>query len=144
MANEWDVLLPRTTIRLDREELLVIDVHLCAHYLANVSRGADIGEIIATWGEFRKQIWQAIDKLDVPETDKDLPVLPVSMDESTAKYLFNWLPPSFMFGTGRDCGYSLKIKLNRWLHGEPEIREVKDANQDGAESSPKDTAFTGA
>ena len=133
MANDWR--LPEAkSIRLDRDELLLIDFHLSGHYLCNVGRGLEIGEIIGTWHDFRIAVWDGIKHLETikPSVHEEHRL---SIDEGTAKYLFNWLPPTFMWGTGRDCGFSLKVKLHNFLIG---AEEVPLDNQDATESGPKD------
>lgn len=133
MVSEWDLPELPTHVSLDCDELLVIDWFLAAHYLANVSRGAEIGEVIQSWHGFRMDVWQGIRMSEaIGQTYR------LAIDEGTAKYLFNWLPPTFLWGTGRDCGFSLKVKLHRFLGGEPE--EVVSDHEDATESSPKDTS----
>ena len=134
--DDWRVPTLPTHINLDRDELLCLDWHLSGHYLtghylSGISQ--DIREIINTWHDFRVLIWTGIKTLGNLPGD-----YPLAMDESTARYLFNWLPPTFMWGTGRDCGFSLKMKLRGFLIGE----EVALDDKNAAESGPKDPPFT--
>lgn len=148
MVREWGLPKVLTHIRLDREELLVLDWHLSGHYLCNCARGLDIGEIIGTWHEFRAAVWDGIRALSDPKNPgillppavgKGTPQYDLAMDESTAKYFFNWLPTTFMWGTGRDCGYTLKVKMHCFLRGE---EEIESDNPNTTESDPKDRADT--
>ena len=141
MANEWELPQGRTHIPLDRDELLVLDWHLSGHYLCNVGHGPDIDEVIKSWHELRTAVWNGILEVAGPGNAGASPPnaghilwhrLP--MDEGTAKYLFNWLPPTFMWGTGRDCGFTLKIKLHNFLAGEEE-EEITYDNPDTTQSS---------
>ena len=129
MTDPWGLPSVPTHILLDRDELLALDWHLCGHYLCNVGQGLDIREIIAVWGGFRETVWAGIEALStptnigvpLPPTMGSIPEYRLSMDEATAKYLFNWFPPTFMWGTGRDCGFTLKVKLRRFLAGEGDM-----------------------
>mgnify|MGYP001576955179 FL=1 len=137
--REWQ--LPQTPayLRLDRDELLVLDWHLSGHYLCNVGRGPDLGEIIHTWGDFLLKVWEGVAWYTENHAGRpyNLP-----MDESQAKYFFHWLPTTFVWGTGKDCGFSLKFKLYRFLTGQGE--EDANDNQDDAQSSPKNETVTDA
>ena len=142
--REWDLPPALTHISLDRDELAVLDWHLCGHYLCNVSRGSDIGEVIQTWDEFRRRVWEGILALSVQKdpgiplsSTSNVPTYRLPMDESAAKYLFNWLPPTFMWGTGRDCGFTLKVRLYRFLTGQEEaINDYQDAAEGGTKDTP--------
>lgn len=129
--DDWRVPALSTHINLDRDELLCLDWHLSGHYL--VGRGEDIGYIIDRWHDFRVLIWTGIKTLGSLPGD-----YPLLLEEGAAKYLFNWLPPTFMWGTGRDCGFTLKMKLRGFLTGE----EVALDDKNTAESGPKDPPFT--
>lgn len=129
VEKEWQ--LPDWAgVELDCQELKVLDWFLSGHYLCNVSRGSDISDIVERWNDFRMDVWKGIRSLEkmasVRKTYK------LEMNDGTAKYLFNWLPTTFAWGTGRDCGFSLKTKLHRFLA--KEVDEEKDDDKDKASS----------
>ena len=134
MIDDWT--LPQAGVMLNREELMALDWHLCGHYL--VGRGTDIGEVIEQWHEFRERIWGGVLALSEPK-DAGLPLngdtgleTLLALDDGDAKYLFNALPTTFMWGTGRDVGYTLKVKLYRFVAGVPEpVFEERKEETDG-------------
>ena len=59
------------------------------------------------------------------------------MDESTARILLAIVPTTFRWGTGPDCGYSLKTKLYLYLIGEQ--NEERQSSQDQTSSNSQDS-----
>lgn len=107
-----------------RDELLLIDWHTCGDYLSN--HGHSIDDSIERWHEVRSHIWQGLHLIELSREDSAGFLFQI--DEGTAKWLFNALPPVFAFGTAKECGYTLKMKLYKYLFGisDPIVEEESD------------------
>jgi len=106
--RDW-ALPPKPTIKVNRDELLLLDwtTGSASHLIPN----ADLDEL-AKWHEFRMSVWTAIDSLSAESPEADFP-----LSEADAKILMAVVPTTFRWGTGEDCGYSLKMKLSKFLQG---------------------------
>ena len=97
-------------IKVNRDELLVLDWVICSasHLIPNV----DLDYLVMNWHEFRLSIWAAIHRSIPPPAEEDFP-----LTDTDARVLMAVVPTTFRWGTGADCGYSLKMKLSEFLQG---------------------------
>ena len=82
-------------------------------------------DVLMTWHVFRMDVWAAI--LHIERTGTGTTAA-FAMTDQEAKVLLAVVPTTFRWGTGIDCGYSLKQKLAKFLRGERDDADNKDAN----------------
>lgn len=126
--DAWDNLLGAPEeIRLNRDELMLLDWVLCTASSLMVPITDDL---VDPWHEFRLRIWET------------MPEGLFSIEARDAKVLLTAVPTTFSWGTGEDCGFSLKTKLSQWLlgtysdPGEENDHENASEAQSSAPSSP--------
>jgi len=122
-------------IKVNEEELLLLDWVIGS--ASGLIPGATLDELMSNWSSLRFDVWQHIHEL------KQLPSLSsgpsgilcsLSMDDFMARILLAVVPTTFRWGTGSDCGYSIKMKLCKFLIGE---KNDDDKNQADSDSSPQ-------
>ena len=111
-----------TGVRVSQDELLLLD-----WVLSYPERQAAVSlDWHMKWAELRLDIWGA---LAVAEKEKQNASAELAVSEGDAKVLLAIIPTTFRWaGSGDDCGYSLKMKIARYLLGEPDDEEVQDAS----------------
>ena len=123
MQNEWS--LPSTggrktthVLSLDRDEFLLVDWLICG-----ASRLLPDGSLeeLRKWDDIRFNVWRALRFADTCSTADPPKVIPATQSLTIrppdAAILFALAPTTFRWGTGPDCGYSLKAKLSAYLEG---------------------------
>jgi hypothetical protein len=101
-------------LQLNKDELLLIDWVLCVY---SHTIQADIEEVVEAWHLLRKKVWESIEGFHSVLTTSPVPTVSFDVDDVEAKWLLGMLPTTFRWGTGPDCGYSLKRKLACFLLG---------------------------
>src|SRR3990167_2882992 len=103
-------------LSLNEDELLLIDWVLSV-YRHTLPMAFD--EAVDDWHSMRLGAWSAIDAII---NSRSTPLVSFPINEAEARYLLAVLPTTYRWGTGPDCGYSLKRKLSCLLMGR-EYRE---------------------
>ena len=144
MKKAWEDIVEAATgpmIDLDRGELLLLDWVLCAQ--SRLIPNADLDYLLGAWHDFRLSIWSVLNTDPMNDlTSPSIPAAKFHITESEAKALLALTPTTFRWGTGPDCGYSLKQKLAKFLlpqeesHGDKD--EAKTDNQAAANAKPAD------
>ena len=133
MSQEWEV-PGGPVLRLTADELMLIDWVLCMY--SHVLSG-DLADYMR-WEPVRTGVWEVLDLLWDPLTvrPKEGTVVMV-MPIPDARMLLAILPTTHRWGTGFDCGFSLKRKLARYIRG---LNTNDDQNKapDQAPSSASD------
>ena len=114
-------------ITVSEEELLHLDWVIGS--ASGLIPGATLDELMTNWSVLRLDVWQHIYELKSGSSPGSMCSL--SMDDFTARVLLAIVPTTFRWGTGLDCGYSIKTKLCRFLLGEKD-----DDDKDQAGSNP--------
>jgi len=136
VLNDQDWQLPLVEfIKVNEEELLLLDWTIGSP--SGYIPGATLDELMSNWSSLRLDVWQHIYELKkLPTSSSGSPpgaLCSLSMDDSMARILLAVVPTTFRWGTGPDCGYSIKMKLCRFLLGERD-----DDDKDKADSNPPD------
>ncbi|NIR13698.1 MAG: hypothetical protein GWN86_07010 [Desulfobacterales bacterium] len=117
--------VPELTI----DELLLIDWALCSS--SGCIPGASLQEL-QEWRPFRESLWEVIIDADFPGPNNVNPKPnPFDVGPVNASILLPIIPTSFRWGTGPDCGFTLKIKLAKVIFGRD-----PNANKNQASSNP--------
>ena len=135
-SHEWILPSSLDSIYLVRDELLLLDWILCG--ASRLLPNYELDYLISGWNDNRIEIWKLLEELSIHE---EIPTSCVfSMNDGTAKVILALCPTTFRWGTGIDCGYSLKTKVARFLRGEPdvEVRTDYSTSTDKATDSPTD------
>ena len=131
MPSEWN--LPGgPVLRLTADELSLIDWSLCMY--AHVLPG-DLGDYMK-WESVRAVVWHSLDLLWDPalyRAKEGSVVILITLEVAAA--LLAILPTTHRWGTGFDCGFSLKRKLSRFLRG-----LTTDDNQNNAQAESASSA----
>ena len=131
--QDWQ-LPPVEFIKVNDEELLLLDWVIGS--ASGLIPMATLDELMSNWSSLRLDVWQHIYELKkLSSGSPPGAVCSLSMDDFTARILLAIVPTTFRWGTGPDCGYSIKMKLCRFLLGE---RDDDDKAQ--ADSNPSDQA----
>lgn len=114
--KDWE--LPQLKVGLNRDEYLLIDWILCG--ASRLIPNIETDELVNKWHPLRMRVWDKfigdnIKKFTDEKAEQDVP-----MDTETARFLLGIAPTTFRWGTGADCGLSLKLKLAEFLHKEGE------------------------
>lgn len=135
---EWD--LPpdgsQDRISLNRHELLLLDYTLCPLPRWLPDDQADV------WKDFRLSVWAGLDTWsNRPNTISDTSTNhALAITKAEATVLLYLLPTTHRWGTGDDCGFSLKLKLSQFLRGVYHDNQVGSSNPSEspapAETSP--------
>ena len=137
LNNDEDWFLPPVeSINLTEEEFLLLD--WCMGSASGLIPGATLDDLMERWASLRFDVWKSIHTLiaDAPGgAVNSTSVLPLLMDEFTARVLLAVIQTTFRWGTGADCGFSLKLKLYRFLIGE---RDAEHTDTDETDSSTTD------
>ena len=137
--QDWQ-LPPIESIKVNEEELLLLDWVIGS--ASGLIPGATLDELMSNWSSLRVDVWQHIYEIKKLPTSSSGPsgvLCSLSMDDFTARILLAVVPTTFRWGTGPDCGYSIKMKLCRILLG---VRDVDDKAQ--ADSNPSNQAPDGS
>ena len=124
-------------IKVNEEELLLLDWVIGS--ASGLIPGATLDELMSNWSALRFDVWQHIyelKKLPVSSSGPSGVLCSLSMDDFTARILLAVVPTTFRWGTGPDCGYSIKMKLCRFLLGERDDDDKDQANSDTPNQPP--------
>lgn len=140
VLDDQDWQLPQLeNIKATAEELMLLDWILCSG--SGLIPGATVDDLLERWASVRFDVWKGLNDI---ERTKIGPLGTVSfeMDEFTAKVLLALTPTTFRWGTGTDCGFSLKMKLFHFLTGEVENDNSQNETNRNPENPP--TGSTGS
>tara|TARA_R100000306_G_C4356515_1_gene133013 strand:- start:343 stop:849 length:507 start_codon:yes stop_codon:yes gene_type:complete len=161
LLDDLDRIWEGTGIPLCWDELVVLDWYTSGHYLVPICVEF---EHVLSWHEVRVRIWNAIEALSNEDGSphtwlsdprnassyKAYPTFNLYLTADEATYFFNWLPPSHIWATGRDVGFSLKSKLHKYLtHShidaivEPVVGGKSNDNSDEAQDNPTNSPEDG-
>ena len=125
-------------IKVNEEELLLLDWVIGS--ASGLIPGATLDELMANWSSLRLDVWQHIYELKKLPTSSSGPppgaLCSLNMDDFMARILLAVVPTTFRWGTGPDCGYSIKMKLCRFLLGEKDDDDKDQANSDTSNQPP--------
>tara|TARA_B100000949_G_C13926534_1_gene303029 strand:+ start:68 stop:502 length:435 start_codon:yes stop_codon:yes gene_type:complete len=139
--QNWQ-LPPIEFIKVNEDELLLLDWVVGS--ASGLIPGATLDELMSSWSSLRFDVWQHIHELKHLSTLSSGPSLglcSLSMDDFMARILLAIVPTTFRWGTGLDCGYSIKMKLCRFLLGEKDDDDKNQANSDTT-NQPSDSSVT--
>ena len=131
--HDWQLPLVEF-IKVNEEELLRLDWTIGSP--SGYIPGATLDELMSNWSSLRVDVCQHIYEIKKLPTSSSGPsgiLCSLSMDDFMARVLLAIVPTTFRWGTGPDCGYSIKMKLCRFLLGERD-----DDDKDKADSNPSD------
>lgn len=112
MAEQSDWVLPGPEgVMVDQGELLLLDWCLCAP--SRILPGLNDLDDVMKWKDMRYDIWDALRRMAV----KNLKETNLPIQKHEAATLMGIVPTTFRWGTGPDCGYTLKTKLARYAYG---------------------------
>ena len=140
VLDDQDWALPQIeSISPNNEELLLLDWILSS--ASGLIPGASLDDLMERLSNLRMDVWKGI--LEIKnDPDRNLPpeagTVPLLMDDFTARVLLAIVPTTFRWGTGADCGYSLKIKLYNFLTGGIYDNTNKDQTDSGSENQSPD------
>ena len=125
--NIDDLLNPRhnPTAKLSEDELLLIDwvLSVYSHTIPYESNDESLRLL-------RLRVWETIDVINPASASNSNCVVPFQTDQEEATMLLAVLTTTYRWGTGPDCGYSLKRKLSCFLMGkEYQNQETLGSNQ---------------
>ena len=103
---------------LTQDELWLLDWVLCYP----MQQAAPQVEWHMTWATLRDDLWKAIIYLNEVAKEGETPTeAMVWIETSDLRVLLALTPTTFRWGTGQDCGHSLKMKIAKALlaKGEP-------------------------
>ena len=126
--KEW-ALPAEPGIRLDQGELLLLDWVLCG--ASRLIPDADLDYLLEKWHEFRLDVWRGIGQLKAPDVNE----VELALTDPEAKVLLAVVPTTFRWGTGPDCGYTLKTKLAKFLLGDSE-NDYENETQNASADTP--------
>lgn len=138
MTAEWDLppdSRPANDLHLNLDELLLLDWMLTP--CSNIYPQASV-DTAMTWQGFRLSVMDCIAIYDrQPRSGKGVPIGPhpvpvLAISQSEANVLLALCPVEFRWGTGDNCGLSLKLKLRAYLRGEKEETNANDSATSGA------------
>jgi len=129
--QDWQ-LPPVESINLTKEEFLLLDWVMGS--ASGLIIGATLEDLMERWAPLRFDVWKSIYDLEISRGISTA-VYSLSMDDFTARVLLAVVPTTFRWGTGTDCGFSMKIKLYRFLIGE---RDGEHADTNKTDSNPTD------
>ena len=124
-------------IKVNEEELLLLDWVVGS--ASGLIPGATLDELMTNWSFLRFDVWQHIYELKKLQSSGSSTAgkeLPLSMDDWTARTLLAIVPTTFRWGTGQDCGYSIKMKLCRFLIGERDDDDKAQTDSDTTNQPP--------
>ena len=135
--QDWQLPLVES-IKVNDEELLLLDWVIGS--ASGLIPGATLEDLMANWSSLRLDVWQHIYELKkLPTSSSGSPpgaLCSLSMDDFTARVLLAVVPTTFRWGTGPDCGYSIKIKLCRFLLGERDDDDKDQTDSDTPNQPP--------
>ena len=109
--EDW-FLPPVESINLTEEEFLLLD--WCTGTASGLIPGATLDDLMERWASLRLDVWKSIHDLieNAPGgAVSGTSVLPLLMEEFTAKFLLAVIQTTFRWGTGADCGFSLNLTI---------------------------------
>ena len=115
------------TLLLSIDELLLLDWVMCS--ASRLIPDATLGDLVVAWGGLRLELWHCLSKVDLEQHDGEARAKAqhtIDLSESDAKTLLALIPTTFRWGTGLDCGYSLKMKLYRFLTNDYPVGKGED------------------
>ena len=119
-------------IKVNEEELLLLGWVIGS--ASGLIPGATLDELMSNWSSLRFDVWQHIYELKSGSSPGSMCSL--SMDDFTARILLAIVPTTFRWGTGPDCGYSIKMKLCRFLLGEKDDDDKAQADSNPSNQAP--------
>jgi len=140
VLDDQDWALPQIeSINANNEELLLLDWILCS--ASGLIPGATLDDLMERWTDLRMDVWKCIIEIrNDPDRNQHIDGgnVPLLMDEFTAKVLLAVVPTTFRWGTGSDCGHSLKLKLYNFLTGGIYDNSSKNQTNRGPENPSPD------
>ena len=121
MTAEWDLPLSGDSVRLTRNELLLLDYVFCT---ASMLAQEEV-EGLLDYHPLRMEIWQKVDIIDREESPQHGMLCTFGAD--TIALFLALIPTTFMYGN-EDAGFSLKMKLAQRLSNtyvDPQIEQDK-------------------
>lgn len=132
--------------RLTMQELLVLDFVLTHPMQA----GYFAYDEYIKWSSVRRLVWCGIDEMDgalrrreeavkkLPSGSKKpgVPLWRLELTPSEAEILLMLIPPTMQLGSDEDSGFSLKLKLSRYLEGKEEADADDTDKAQGETSAP--------
>ena len=141
VLDDQDWALPQIeSISPNNEELLLLDWILCS--ASGLIPGATLEDLMERWTDLRMDVWKGIMEIrNDPDRNQQIDggTVPLLMDEFTAKVLLAVVPTTFRWGTGSDCGHSLKLKLYNFLTGGIYDNAKNQTNRGSENPSPDPT-----
>mgnify|MGYP003656472385 CR=1 FL=1 len=138
VLDDQDWQLPQLeNIKVTAEELMLLDWILCSG--SALIPGATVDDLIERWSSVRLDVWKCLSEIDRLKIGP-LATVSFEMDEFTAKVLLALTPTTFRWGTGVDCGFSLKMKLFHFLSGEIENDNTQDETNSNSEDQSTGSA----
>ena len=135
LESEIEELLAQRALKLNRDELLLLDWVL-HHPTPTLTPDLDWH---MRWKDLREVIWRGIhvitnnEKQAAAQGKQNQPEsITVALDTSDIHVLLALTPTTFRWGPGDDCGFSLKVKLFRYLSGEEEWHDTGDTSKDAS------------
>ncbi|HEY3118761.1 MAG TPA: hypothetical protein VGK54_18625 [Chloroflexota bacterium] len=108
-------------MRIPQPELWVIDWVLC-------SQGESVNgqklEALMSWRDLRERIWRAQMSAELATEDPAKPAeAEIELSPEEYELLLAIVPTTFRWGTGEDCGFSLKRRIAQELWGAEETEK---------------------
>ena len=133
-TQEWqlpNVNTPTLGVSLNAGEIKYLDWAICG--ASRILPDTDLDYLIGSWHPFRLDLWRLLVGInDSNETGL------LELSDEDAKVLLAVLSPTFRWGTGPDVGYSLKMKVARFLLKlpDPQVEAEQPAEAKAPEVSP--------
>jgi hypothetical protein len=108
---DWSQLEPGAALSLTPGELLLLDWILCP--ASGLIPGTELEQLIRGWEGVRQAIWGILAEIDLGKDAR----YPLPLNMLDAQYIFAVTPTTFRWGTGPDCGFSLKRRLYLFIQG---------------------------
>ena len=121
-------------IKVTEDEFLLLDWVMCSG--SQLIPNAPLEDLVTNWSSFRVDVWKGISSINRYNKNLAHATESLAIDEFLARTLLAIVPTTFRWGTGKDSGYELKLKLYRFLANEGEIAD--DNPQDQTISNPQD------
>lgn len=139
-----ELLERKTTLKLTHDELKLLDWVL--HQPSPMPSPVDL-EWHMRWKELRESLWAGIHRIEIEKAKAEaiktgsfkekMALQPIELSPVDCSVLLALVPTTYRWGPGKDCGFSLKLKLFQFLSGEEEYHadETDDANKDPSSST---------
>ena len=103
---------------IPQPELWLIDWVICGQ--GESVTGEKLGSLMS-WGDLRERVWRAQISAELATQDPSKPAeAELDLTPAECDQLMAIIPTTFRWGTGEDCGFSLKRKIAQELWGSDE------------------------